>query len=186
MLHSVISQVLFSAAYCFVILTLLSCYSGPRRSYNTSSSAHVGFPGIRPSISAYVMRPFSHLGVYRLRPIITTYHPATPPPSGSYYVTLSPNRLLLLASCEIPAKVSQSCFSVASCRYQASLLHPPPCSSSSLHTFQILVVKPPTVPRLPDVSLYMSFPTVFPPLPALLLPQASPIYRIIFVALASP
>ena len=106
--QSRISTVLDSAAYCYVILPCHPCYSSPRRSYHTSSSSHTRVTRLRPRISAYHMRSFAHLGVSRLHPIILTYQSATPPPSGSYCVTLSPNRLLLLASRKIPAKAEQS------------------------------------------------------------------------------
>ena len=106
-----IATVLDSAAYCYVILPHRPCYSSPRRSYHTSSSAHPGVTRLRPSISTYRTRSFAHPGVSRLRPGTPTSHSATPPSSGSYCMTLSPNRLLLLASHEAPAKVARSCFS---------------------------------------------------------------------------
>ena len=121
-----IAQVLDSAAHCYVILPRLPYYSNPRRSYHTSSSAHLDAPCLCSDISAYHMSSFSHMDVSCLRPRIPTSCHVAPPPSGSYYVTLSPNLLLLLASRKIPAKVSQSCFSVASWCHQASLLCPPP------------------------------------------------------------
>ena len=104
--QSGISQVLDSAAYCDVIIPHHPCYSSPRRIYHTSSSTHLGFLCIRPIIFAYHMRLFAHLGVSCIYPSIPNYHPVTPPPSGAYCVMISPNRLLLLASCDIPANVS--------------------------------------------------------------------------------
>ena len=123
--QSGISQVLDSAAYWYVILPRRSCYYSPCRSYHTSSSAYLGVPGLSPGIYAYHTRSFAHLCVSCLCTIITTSYPATPPPSRSYYVTLSPNCLLLLASCETPAMATRSCSDVASWRHQASLLCPP-------------------------------------------------------------
>ena len=124
--QSGISQVLDYVAYCYVILPRRPYYSILGRSYHTSLSAHLGVPCLRTRFSAYCTRSFSHLGISCLRPNILTYHPATPPPSGSYCVTLSPNILLFLASREIPAKFSWSYFYIASWHHQASLLCPPP------------------------------------------------------------
>ena len=66
-----------------------------------------------------------------------------------------------------------------------SCLHPPH-RLSTLNTLRISVATPPTVTRLSIVSLYMSFTTVFLPLLALLLPWASPMYRLLSAALYSP
>ena len=123
--QSGIAQDLYSATYCCVILPHFPCYSSSRHIYHTSSSAHLGVPRLRPSSSAYHTRSFSRLGVFRIRPIIPNSHTATPPPSISYCMMLSQNHLLLLASHEIPSKVTRSCFYVASWCHQASHLHPP-------------------------------------------------------------
>ena len=101
-------------------------YSILHHSYHTSSSAHLGVPRLRPIISTCHTRSFAHLGVSRLRPSMPTSQPALPLPSGSYCVTFSPPNLLLLAFREIPARVARSYFSVVSWRHQASLLRPPP------------------------------------------------------------
>ena len=104
--HSGISQVLESAAYWCVILPRRSCYYSPCRNYHTSSSAYLGVPGLSPGIYAYHTRSFAHLCVSCLCTIIPTSYPATPPPSGSCFMTLSSNRLLLLSSRDIPSRVS--------------------------------------------------------------------------------
>ena len=122
--QSGISQVLDSAAYCYVIMPRRPCYYIPRNSYHMSSSAHLGVPCLHPIIFAYQMKSFAHLGISCLRPSIATSHPSTPPPSSFYCVMLFPNPLLLLASRKIPAKVARSCSSVASWHHQAYLLHP--------------------------------------------------------------
>ena len=62
----------------------------------------------------------------------------------------------------------------------------PPRSPSRLSIFQIPVVTLPTASHFPFISLYRSSPTAFPPLPALLLPQASPMSRQLSVVLVSP
>ena len=124
--QSGITKDLDSAAYHYVIISLRLCYYITCRIYHTSSSAHLGIPRLCPRISAYHTRSFAHLGVSCIRPRITTSHPATPPPSGSYCVTLSPNCLNLLASCNIPVNVGRICFSFTSWRHQASLMCPPP------------------------------------------------------------
>ena len=124
--QSGIATVLDSDAYCYVILPYRSCYSIPRHSYHTSSSSHPGITRIHPRISAYRIMSFVHPGVSRLCPIILTSYSAIPPPSRSYCVILSPNHILLLASHENPAKVSQICFSITSWNHQAYLLFPPP------------------------------------------------------------
>ena len=62
----------------------------------------------------------------------------------------------------------------------------PPCSPSCLRIFQIPVVTLPTAPHFPFISLYMSSPTSFLLILALLLHQASPMSRQISVVLVSP
>ena len=130
--QSGIDEVLDSAAYCYVLLPRLPCYSSTSCSYQTSSSTHLGFPCLQPSIYAYQTKSFTHLGISRIRTIILTSQPSLPPPVGSYCVALFPNILLLFASREIPAKVARICFYVASWRHQACLLPPPPSQSLSL------------------------------------------------------
>ena len=94
--------------------------------YHRRSFSHPGVNRLCPSISAYRTRSFAHLGVSRLCPSSLTPLSASLPPSGSYCVNLSPCLIFLLDSRETPAKVAQSCFSVASWRHQASLVCPPP------------------------------------------------------------
>ena len=115
-----------SAAYCYVLLPCHPCYFIPCYNDQKRSSYHLGVPRLCPSISAYRARSFSHPGVSPLCPKITSFPSETPPPSGSYCMTLSHNSIFLLASCETNVKVSRSCFSVTSWRHQASLLRPPP------------------------------------------------------------
>ena len=88
--------------YCLLlcIFPIPSRFPNTRHSHHTGSSAHLGFPCLRPSISDCHTRSFSHLGVARLRPIIMITHPdflshpvefllhshiptAHPPPLGS-------------------------------------------------------------------------------------------------------
>ena len=76
--QSGISQSLDSAVYCYVFISRCSCYSSPRRSYHTSSYAHLCVPCLHPIISPYHTSSFPHMGIYRLGPIITTSHIATP------------------------------------------------------------------------------------------------------------
>ena len=133
--QSGIAQVLDSDAYCDVILPLRPFYISPHCSYHTSSSAHLGVPCIHPSISDYHTRLFSHLDVSCLLTRIPTPHPSTWPPSGSYCMKLYLNIPPLLSDHNIPSKVPQSCFYVASWHHQASLLRPPPSYNFSLvHT----------------------------------------------------
>ena len=149
------------------------------------SFAHPGISRIHPIISAYRTSSFSHLGLSRHHPSIPDSLSASPPSSGSHCVNLSPCSLLLIASCDTPDKFAQS-FSLLTLgtTKHPSFVHPPR-TPSPLHTLQISVIIPPTVPWLPVVYLYMTFPTVFPLLPALLLPRASPMYRLISAVLAS-
>ena len=112
--QSGIAAVLDSAAYCYVIIPRHTCYSSTRRRDHTISSSHPGVNRLRPSISAYRTRSFDYTGVSRLCNNIPISHSATTPPYGSYCTNLSPNSLIRLASCETPAKVDRSCFSVAS------------------------------------------------------------------------
>ena len=94
--HSGIATVFDYAHYCYVILPRFPCYSSPRRSYHMISSAHPCASRLCPSIYAYHTISFTHLGVSHLHPSIPTSQYATPPPSGSYCVTFSTNRLILL------------------------------------------------------------------------------------------
>ena len=99
--QSGIATVLDSAAYCYVIIPLHPCYYSPCCRYHTMSSTHPGVTCLCHSISAHRTRSFTHLGVSRICTSIPTLHSVTPPPSGSYCVNLSPNRLLLLAPQEL-------------------------------------------------------------------------------------
>ena len=83
--QSGIDEVLESAAYCYVLLPRLPCYSSTSCSYQTSSSTHLGFPCLQPSIYAYQTKSFTHLGISRIRTIILTSQPS-----------LAPSRRLLL------------------------------------------------------------------------------------------
>ena len=123
--QSGISQVLDSVDYCYVLPPHRPCYFIPCRSFNTSSSAHLGAPRLRPIISAYHTRLFTHLVISCLCPSIPTSQPSLPPPTGPYCVTFSPTLFLLLAFLNIPANVFQICFFVASWCHQASFLFPP-------------------------------------------------------------
>ena len=62
----------------------------------------------------------------------------------------------------------------------------PPCGLSRLRISQITVVTLPTAPHFPFISLYRSSPTLFLLLPALLIPQVSPMSRQLSVVLVSP
>ena len=124
--QSGIAKVLDTAAYCYVLISFRPYNGISHRSYHTISFSHLGFPCLRPSISAYHTRSLSHLDFYRLYPRIMTSKPNLPPPSGYYCMPFSPNLLLLLFSREINTRVSRSCFSVASWHHQAPLLLPPP------------------------------------------------------------
>ena len=124
--QSGIATVLDSSAYYYVLLPRLTCNFIPHHSYHTRSFTHLGVTSLLHRISSYCTGSFAHPGVSRLSPRIPTSLSVSPPPYGSSCVTLSLCRLLLLASHETPAKVAQSCFSVAYRRHQASLLIPPP------------------------------------------------------------
>ena len=159
--QSSISQVLYSAVYCYVILYRRPCYSSPCRSYHTGSYAHLGVPFLRPSISVYHTSLFIHLGISRPCPRIQTFRPATLPPSGSYCVTLPPNHLFLLASLEIPAKVARSHFSVPlGATKPPSCIHTPhlyrrPCYSSPCRSYHTGSYAHLGVPFLrPSISVY--------------------------------
>ena len=112
-------------------LPRLTQYSNHHCSYHTSSSAHLGVPCLRPSISLCHTRSFAHLGVYCLRPRIMNTQPALPLPSSSYCLPIYPLILLLLALCEY-ARLAQSCFYDDSWSHQASFLFPPPSYHVSL------------------------------------------------------
>ena len=124
--HSGIAAVLDSSTYCYVFIPFRPCCSSTHCSYHTRSSSHLGVTRLRTSIPDYQTRLSAHPGIYCLCPSIPTSNSETPPPSGSYFMDLSPNSLLVLASCETPVKVARSCFYVASWRQKDSLLHPPP------------------------------------------------------------
>ena len=124
--QSGISTVLDSSNYFLFTYTPSPLYSSPHCSYRMRSFPHPGVARLHPIISAYLTISFTHPGIYRLRPSITFPLSTLPPPSGSYLLTLSPCCHILLASSKKPAKVAQSCVSVASCSHQASLLSQPP------------------------------------------------------------
>ena len=185
-LQSGIDQFLDSSAYCYEILPHCSCYSSPRQSYHMISSAHLGVSHIRLSISACHTNSFVHLGVSCVHPSITTSHPETPPPAGSYCMTLSSNCLLLLDSREIPAKMVRI-FPLS----HIGSTTPPSCintprSPSALHTLRIVVITPPTVLQLLSVSLYRSSLTAFLPFPSLLRSRVYPTSRLLSDALSYP
>ena len=63
---------------CLLLLFILSSTSGfpnPSHSHHIGSSADLGVPCLRLSISDCHMRSFSHLGVTRLSPSIPITHP---------------------------------------------------------------------------------------------------------------
>ena len=63
---------------CRLLLYILhspSRCTNHRHSHRTGSSAHLGVPCLRPSISGCPTRSFAHLGVARLRPSILITHP---------------------------------------------------------------------------------------------------------------
>ena len=137
-------------------------------------------PGRPPSPSQNLrltQRSSTHLGVSCLRTIILTYQPTLPPPSGTYCMTFSPNLLLLLSSCKIPARVAHSFSLLPLGATKPTSCDHPLRTLSHFNTLQIVGVTPPTVPRLPAVSLYRSLPTAF---------RASPTFRLLTAALASP
>ena len=57
------------------ILPSPSIFLNPLHRHHTGSSARLGVPCLRPSISDCHTRSFSHLGVTRLRPSIPITHP---------------------------------------------------------------------------------------------------------------
>ena len=148
--HSGIAKVLYSAAYCCLILPFLSWYYIPHLRYHTRSFSHPVTSLTRPSIFAYRKRSSSHLGVSHLHISIPSSRSNSLPPPRAYCMDLSPLCLLIFASCDISAKVALNCFSVASC--------PPPRSHYHLSTLQIPVTTPPTMIRLHVVSLCKSYP----------------------------
>ena len=139
-----------------------------------------------PIISAYRTISSYHPGVSHLCPSIPDYISASPPSSRSYRVTLSPCILLLFASYDSSAKVSRSCFSIASWCHQFFLLCPPPSYPFSPKHTSNIGRHSPTASRLPVVFLYWSFPNVLPLLPPLLPLRASPISCLLSLELASP
>ena len=154
-----VSDCLISRRCCLLlcILPCPSCYSNPSHSYHTSSSAHIGVPRLRPSISVCHTRSFAHLGVSHLRPSMPTTHPVLPLPSGSssYCMPISPPILLLPLASRESARMARSFF-----LSPLGATTPPSCAPlirtlSPLHTPQIRDVVPPTTPRLPAVSLYI-------------------------------
>ena len=118
-----------SVAYCSVLLPLLPCYSSPHLSYHMSPFSNPGVTRICPRISAYSTRSSAHPGVSHLHPSILNFRSSSPYSPGSYWVALSPRRLLLFSSRDISVKFSLCCFSDASWCHRASLLRTPPLIS---------------------------------------------------------
>ena len=176
--QSVVTTVLDSVAYCYLLLPYLPFYSIPHLRSHTRSSAHPGIACLRTRISAYRTRSNANPGVSCLRPSILTTRYAYLPYPSPYCATLPSRRLQLLASCENSSRVSCSCLSAASWRP----LRIPYC----LHILPILVAKRPNAPRLPSVSICRTYFTAFPLLTALLTPRVSTMSCPLAVALVSP
>ena len=184
--RSFIATVLDSVAYCYVLLPFLPCYSNPQLSFNTRSFAHLGVANLRPIISTYRMGSTAHPGISRICPIIPTTRSGSLPSPGSYCVAFHSHFLLLLASHNISSRVAQGFYLPPPGATMPLSFDSPPCSPSRLRIFQIPVVTLPTASHFPFISLYRSSLTAFLPLPALLLPQASPISRQLSVVIVSP
>ena len=184
--RSVIATVLDSVAYCYVLLPCLPCYSNPQLSFHTRSFAHLGVTHLRPRISTYRTGSTSHPGISHICPIIPTTRSGYLPSPGSYCVAFHSHFLLLLASHNISSRVARSFYLPPPGATMPLSCDRPPCSPSRLSIFQIPVITLPTASHFPFISLYRSLPTAFPPLPTILLPQASPMSRQLSVLLVSP
>ena len=108
-----VTTVLDSVAYCYLLLPYLPFYSIPHLRSHTRSSAHPGIACLRTRISAYRTRSNANPGVSCLRPSILTTRYAYLPYPSPYFATLPSRRLQLLASCENSSRVSCSCLSAA-------------------------------------------------------------------------
>ena len=124
--RSVISTVLDSVTYICVLLPCIPCYSSPCISFHTRSFSHPGVARLRPSISTCRTRSTAHMGVSRIHPIILTTRYAYQPSPGSYRVALPYPCLQILVSREISSRVIQRCLYVTPCIHHASHLLPPP------------------------------------------------------------
>ena len=76
-----ISAVLDSVPYCYILLPCLPYHYIPHLSFYMSSSAHLDVSHIRPRISVYCTRSTAQLGVSCIHPIIlTTRYASLPTP----------------------------------------------------------------------------------------------------------
>ena len=123
---SVIATVLYSVAYCCVLLPCLPCYSSPHLSFHLRSFAHLGVARLRPLISTYITSSTAHPGISRLRLSIPTTRYTSLPSPGSYCADIPSRHFLILASREISSRFARSCLSVAPWRHHASLLRQSP------------------------------------------------------------
>ena len=184
--RSVIATVLGSIAYCCVILPFLPYYSSPHLSFHTRSFEHLGVTHLCPIISTYRTGSTAHPGISRICPRIPTTRSDYLPSPGSYWVVFPSHNLLLLASCKIFPGLPEVVYLLPPGATITLSCDRPPRSPSRLRIFQIPVVTLPTASHFPFISLYRSSLTAFLPLPALLLPQASPMSRQLSVVLVSP
>ena len=141
----------------------------------------VSFPAPPPTAQGHSPNRASHISV----PLFWI-------PSMNHCLSLDPTvwiSLHVASSSLLPMKLLPGFPKVASLSLLGSTKLPyffhPAYIPSHLHTLLILVATPPTMPRLPVVSLYRSFLTTFMTLPALLLPWLSPMSRLLSTTLTS-
>ena len=120
--QSGITTVLYSAAYCYVILPLIPCYSSPHISFHTRSSSHPGVVCLHLSISIYRTKLNKNTGVSHLRLSIPTTRSDSLPSPGPYCMTLPSCHLRILAFREISSRVAQSYLSAILWLHHAFLL----------------------------------------------------------------
>ena len=133
-----ITTLLDSITYCYVLLPCLPCYSSYHLSLHMRSFSHPGVACLRPSISTYRTSSTVHPGVSRVLPIILATRYTSLPSPSSYCMAIIYRRLQLLASRKISSRVAQSCLYSAPWHHRASILIPTPLYTiSPAHTLNI-------------------------------------------------
>ena len=150
---SVIATILDYVAYCCVYLPCLPFYSSPHRSYHTSAFAHPGIAHLQPRIPTFLsISTIPWLPLQAPPSPVTSYSFLSAPlQSFPKYASLSPLEATMRLSFDLP-----------------------PCRPYCLRKLQIAAATLSSVLRLSTVSLCRSYPTLFPPLPTLILSRASP------------
>ena len=146
-----ITTLLDSITYCYVLLPCLPCYSSYHLSLHMRSFSHPGVARLRPSISTYRTSSTVHPGVSRVLPIIPATRYTSLPSPGSYCMAIIYRRLQLLASRKISSRVAKVVYLPPLAPPRLSPATAPLIACLTCAHFKYRFANLPTGPRLPVI-----------------------------------